>query len=204
MDRMTGATSSEVDTQHYLGFDAHFRKNPELDKIADEIRASDGTDRQTADGKDTPTRDVEQPDEAQLEDWEIVVNATHPFDLHLGKAKDSKTPNMGGSNSRRNMIKGKNKYGGNGAYFPIEYTHGDACEHPDVTDSAIKAGEVGKGGIERATSVRFYCGPAMKMNVKEDSTCHYIADVSIPLLCEHPLFRAPIQKREVVKCLPVD
>jgi hypothetical protein len=40
------------------------------------------------------------------------------------------------------------------------------------------------------------------MTVKEDSTCYYIVKVSIPALCTHPLFQAPISKKQVVKCLP--
>eukprot|EP00980_Cylindrotheca_fusiformis_P014951 scaffold4095_cov117-Cylindrotheca_fusiformis.AAC.8 len=92
---------------------------------------------------------------------------------------------------------------GNGAYYAQEYIFGDVCDHEDVTDSAIKAGEFGEGGIERATTVKYACGKQLEMNVKEDSTCHYIVDVTIPALCGHPFFKAPVSKRQVVKCLPV-
>ena len=92
-----------------------------------------------------------------------------------------------------------------GAYFVQEYTHGDVCDHSDVTDAAIKAGNVGEGGIERATTVRYFCGEKFEMlGVNEDSTCHYVVDIALPDLCEHKLFRAPIAKKQVIKCLPVD
>jgi lipopolysaccharide biosynthesis regulator YciM len=90
--------------------------------------------------------------------------------------------------------KSKSSAGGNGAYFYQEYTQGDFCEDPD--------GAIGGGGMERASTVRYSCGSALKMTVIEDSTCHYIVQVAIPLLCEHPLFQAPVSKRKVIKCLP--
>jgi hypothetical protein len=93
--------------------------------------------------------------------------------------------------------------GGNGAYYKQEYVSGDVCDHEDVTDSAIKAGEFGEGGIQRATTVKYSCGNQLEMTVKEDSTCHYIVDVTIPALCGHPFFKAPVSKRQVVKCLPI-
>ena len=93
-------------------------------------------------------------------------------------------------------------HGGNGAYFYQEYTRGDVCDDEDVTDSAIKAGEVGEGLVERSTTVRYGCGSEFGLNIKEDSTCHYVADVTIPALCQHPFFRAPVSKKQVVKCIP--
>ena len=81
------------------------------------------------------------------------------------------------------------------------YKRQDLCDHEDVTDSAIKAGAFGEGGIERSTTIRYSCGVKFEMIVKEDSTCHYIADVTVPALCSHPLFRAPVSKKQVVKCL---
>lgn len=98
---------------------------------------------------------------------------------------------------------GSSSGSGNGAYYAQEYTAGEVCDHEDVTDSAIKAGEFGEGHIERATTVRYSCGSQLGMTVKEDSTCHYIVDVTIPALCGHPFFKAPVSKRQVVKCLPV-
>jgi hypothetical protein len=113
-----------------------------------------------------------------------------------------------GTGSTSGVKKGRQKQlptklGGNGAYFFEEYTKGDVCDHEDVTDSAVKAGSFGEGGIERATTVCYSCGTSLDMAVKEDSTCHYIVDISVPTLCDHPLFKAPISKRQVVKCLPV-
>jgi hypothetical protein len=119
-------------------------------------------------------------------EWKHVVNATDDGIQPTG---------------RRRRTKGS--YGGNGAYYHQEYTAGDACEHPDVTEAPIKAGQVREGAVERASTVRYSCGPVLEMNVKEDSTCHYIVDVSIPALCGHPLFKAPVSKQQVVKCLPV-
>lgn len=92
-----------------------------------------------------------------------------------------------------------------GAYFVQEYKSGDVCDHSDVTDAAIKAGHIGTGGIERSTTVRFSCGPALDFSqINEDSTCHYVIDVVIPDLCHHPLFKVPEPKTQVVKCLPVE
>ena len=91
----------------------------------------------------------------------------------------------------------------NGSFYSQEYTKGDVCDHEDVTDSAIKAGEFGEGGIERATTVRYSCNSELDISVKEDSTCHYIVEISVPTLCYHPLFKAPVSKKQVVKCLPV-
>ena len=127
-------------------------------------------------------------------EWKNVVNATN---LGLGGSG-------GGSGGRSNKPRARNPsaHGGNGAYYFQEYTGGNVCDHEDVTDSAIKAGQIGEGHIERATTVRYSCGNQLEMTVKEDSTCHYIVDVSIPALCDHPLFRAPVSKKQVFKCLP--
>lgn len=117
---------------------------------------------------------------ADLEDWELVVNVT--------------------------SVSGGKTWGeGNGAYYEVEYTGGDVCDHSDVTDAAIVAGSTGSGdGVERASAVEFYCGQAYDVSVNEDSTCHYVVQVKVPALCIHPLFRAPVAKKQVMKCLPVD
>lgn len=87
-----------------------------------------------------------------------------------------------------------------GAYFVQEYTGGDLCDHSDVTDSAGF-----EGGIERATTLRYFCGEKLEvLRVNEDSTCHYMIDIRLPNLCEHKLFKAPVAKKQVIKCLPVD
>jgi hypothetical protein len=92
-----------------------------------------------------------------------------------------------------------------GPYFTQEYTAGDICDHSDVTDSVIKAGTVKAGVVERSTTVRFYCGRSLELTqVNEDSTCHYVLDVTIPDLCDQPLFKPPVPKRRIVKCLPVE
>ena len=93
---------------------------------------------------------------------------------------------------------------GSGTYYEVEYTDGDFCGHTDVTDSAVVAGTAGSGGLPRTSSVRYYCGPELDMVVDEDSTCHYMVYVSVPDLCNHPLFRVPISKKQIMKCLPAE
>jgi Glucosidase II beta subunit-like protein len=117
------------------------------------------------------------------EEWKLVVNVT---------SSDSGAGNVFGD--------------GNGAYYEIEYIGGDICDHSDVTDAAIVAGSAarGDGGVERTSSVRFYCGESYDISVYEDSTCHYIVQVKVPALCKHRLFRAPLAKKQVVKCIPAD
>merc|ERR1711902_153348 len=100
--------------------------------------------------------------------------------------------------------KNEKQPGGNGAVYVQEYMHGDICDHEDVAESVIKGGNIVHGSIERSSSVRFSCGKQWELiDIKEDSTCHYILDVTIPELCQHELFKAPVTKTQVVKCLPV-
>jgi len=94
--------------------------------------------------------------------------------------------------------------GGNGAVYEQEYKHGDVCDHDDVALSVIKGGNVLRGSVERSSTVRFMCGKRWELiDVKEDRTCHYLLDVMVPELCQHNLFRPPVTKTQVVKCLPV-
>jgi len=122
------------------------------------------------------------------EDWKHVVNMT--------------SPNIGAAGNP--LSNAPTNHGGNGAFFAQEYTGGDICDHQDVTDSAIKAGEVGEGRIERSTTVKYGCGNHIEMSVKEDTTCHYVINVNIPALCHHPLFRPPTSRKQFVKCLAED
>jgi len=90
------------------------------------------------------------------------------------------------------------------AFFVQEYVHGDICEGDDVIDSAIKGGEVGEGGIERSTTVRFFCGNKRELvRIHEDRTCHYIVDIAVPELCTQKYFERPHIKKHAVKCVPV-
>mmetsp|Transcript_19550 Transcript_19550/g.40199 ORF Transcript_19550/g.40199 Transcript_19550/m.40199 type:complete len:609 (+) Transcript_19550:101-1927(+) len=130
-------------------------------------------------------------------EWEHVVNATT---VEGSKKAFGESRNK---NRRKSQSGPSASAGGNGAYYYQEYTKGDLCDDVDVTDSAIKAGEFGEGGIERAITVRYSCNTDLTVSVKEDSTCHYIVDVTVPTLCHHPLFKAPLSKRQVVKCLPI-
>ena len=120
------------------------------------------------------------------DEWKYVVNGTDP----------------GGLASLLGV--GPSKKGGGGTYYYQEYTAGDVCDDEDVTDSTIKAGAVGEGHVFRSCTVRYSCGNRLEMNVKEDHTCHYIVDVTIPSLCGHPLFKPPIRKKHIVKCLPAE
>jgi len=129
----------------------------------------------------------EFPDE---EEANYVVNHAKG---HEGSATADAIARTAGSRSRT------------GAYFVQEYTSGDVCDDSDVTESAIKSGNVGEGDVHRATTVRYFCGNGYQLlNVNEDSTCHYIVDVAVQDLCDHPLFKTPIPKKTVVKCLPAD
>jgi hypothetical protein len=131
-------------------------------------------------------------------EWENVVNAT-TTKTTSGSGKSRLLKVLNKEKSRITTTRA----GGNGSFYSQEYTKGDVCDHEDVTDSAIKAGEFGEGGIERATTVRYSCNSELDISVKEDSTCHYIVEISVPTLCYHPLFKAPVSKKQVVKCLPV-
>ena len=91
-----------------------------------------------------------------------------------------------------------------GTYFEVEYRGGDRCDDDkDVKDAAVVAGSKGSTGIQRASTVRYFCGPETKVTVNEDRTCHYMVRVFVPELCLHPLFKAPVTKKQVIKCLPV-
>lgn len=127
------------------------------------------------------------PDE---EEWKHIVNITS-----VG----------GGGNDKSSASKTKGKVPkGVAAYFESEYNAGDVCDDPDVTDAAIKAGSVGGGHSERACSVRYSCGTKFDIYVNEDSTCHYVVEITVPDLCDHPFFKVPEAKKRVVKCLPVE
>jgi len=133
-------------------------------------------------------------------EWEHVVNATSSAGPN--SKSHLKSFNQNHKKNHKSQSGPSTSAGGNGAYYFQEYSKGDICDHEDVTDSAIKAGEFGEGGIERAITVRYSCKDVLSISVKEDSTCHYIVDITVPTLCHHPLFKAPISKRQIVKCLP--
>ncbi|KAL7542157.1 hypothetical protein ACHAXR_011564 [Thalassiosira sp. AJA248-18] len=128
-----------------------------------------------------------------------VINATGSaadvgIDHRRGAARGQKAGNS----------KNEKQPGGNGAVYLQEYAHGDVCDHADVAESVIKGGNVVHGSVERSSTVRFSCGKRWELiDIKEDSTCHYILDVTVPELCHHALFKAPVTKTQVVKCLPV-
>jgi len=137
-------------------------------------------------------------------EWEHVINATTSTPSGGSKFETPlKSSNENNKKNRKSQNGPSTSAGGNGAYYFQEYTRGDVCDHEDVTDSAIKAGEFGEGGIERAITVRYSCNSDLTISVREDSTCHYVVDITVPTLCHHPLFKAPIPKRRVVKCLPI-
>ncbi|KAL3793747.1 hypothetical protein HJC23_013309 [Cyclotella cryptica] len=125
-----------------------------------------------------------------------VINTTSSSsELDLGGSR----PKPRGSNSPN-----QKSAGGHGAVYVQEWHHGDVCDHEDVAESVIKGGNIVKGSVERSTTVRYSCGKTWELvDINEDSTCHYVIDVSVPELCQHPLFKAPVIKTQVVKCLPV-
>jgi len=130
--------------------------------------------------------------------------------LHVVNATVSNKADWGvGNRMGRNLHNGglgKNEKqpGGNGAVYVQEYSHGDSCDQDDVAESVIKGGNVVHGSVDRSTTVRFSCGKKSElMDIKEDSTCHYVLEVVVPELCEHRLFRATTTRTQVVKCLPV-
>jgi hypothetical protein len=129
-----------------------------------------------------------------------VLNVTGiSADLDIGRRNKRGALNIG--NNANHDGKGP---GGNGAVYIQEYMHGDVCDHEDVAESVIKGGNVLHGSVERSTTVRFSCGKSLELvDIKEDSTCHYVIDVAVPALCYHPLFMAPVTRTQVVKCLPV-
>lgn len=125
-------------------------------------------------------------------------------EYNLGVYKDIEFPAEEEHTYVVNATKGA-KGGGNGAYFKVEYSGGDMCDDDkDVKDAAIVAGTAGAIGVHRASSVRYYCGAEYFVSVNEDSTCHYLVEVHVPELCHHPLFKSPISKKQVVKCLSVE
>ncbi len=70
---------------------------------------------------------------------------------------------------------------------------------------SFKGGSFLHASVERSSTVRFMCGNRRELvdDVKEDSTCHYILDVTVPELCHHELFWAEVTKKQIVECLPV-
>lgn len=141
--------------------------------------------RKTAAGALYTTRSIEA--EHLLGRYHAELDEIHSFD------DDWKSVVNGTAKSR----------GGLGTYYPLEYTGGDVCDHSDVTDSAIIAGGIGAGLVSRSSTIRFFCGNNDMVSVSEDSTCHYLVDVTVPELCSHPLFKEPVMKKQVMKCLPV-
>jgi hypothetical protein len=161
------------------------RKNSAGAKVASKVVESEHVL-----GKYDPVSEAHVQDE---DEYKYVVNAT------------STTSSTSTTSTTTNTAVGTSWGEGNGAYYQVEYTGGDTCDTSDVTDSAIVAGTAGKTTmLRRAASVRYHCGSAFDVQVGEDSTCHYIVDVKVPGLCRHPLFRAPISKRQIMKCLPVN
>ena len=130
-----------------------------------------------------------------------VVNVTGiSADMDIGRRNKRGALNIGNGGGNQNE-KGP---GGNGAVFVQEYIRGDVCDHEDVAESVIKGGNIIHGSVGRSSTVRFSCGKTLELvDIKEDSTCHYIIDVAVPALCNHPLFIAHVTKTQVVKCLPV-
>jgi len=91
-------------------------------------------------------------------------------------------------------------------HYVENYIHGDVCDHTDVTEAAVTGGNVAGGGIERSATMRYSCGAQRALlNINEDSTCHYMIDVSLPELCDNKLFKEEVleEPEHVIKCVPV-
>ena len=102
------------------------------------------------------------------------------------------------------VVNATDKKGSKKPYFELEYTNGDICDDHDIRDAAIVAGNTGAKGLARASSVRYSCGEKYDIVVNEDSSCHYVVNIVVPDLCRHPLFKTPVAKKQVFKCLPID
>ena len=125
----------------------------------------------------------------------------------LGKYQKSISENFPKEEEIRHMGSSQDSDGSSTSdpHYIQEYTHGDVCDDTEVMDSAIKGGNYGDGKVERSTTVRFFCGSQKTiLRVEEDSTCHYVMDISVPELCHQKYFEVPHLKTQVVKCLPVD
>lgn len=133
----------------------------------------------------------EEADSYGAEDeWQHIVNTTN-------------LPGSGGGGRSSSSESGGGGIASVAAYFEQEYMGGDVCDDADVTDASIKAGQIHDGHIERASSVRYSCGSSFDIYVNEDSTCHYVIEVTVPALCDHPAFKSPLPVRRVVKCIPM-
>jgi Glucosidase II beta subunit-like protein len=134
----------------------------------------------------------ELPSRPWGDEWNVVVNST---------TDDTST---------HNFIQGTENAGSTKTYYEVSYLDGDVCDGHDVKDSAIVAGSVLAGtdstgenaSLKRSTAVRYYCGSTLDYTINEDSTCHYVLQITVPQLCVHPLFHEPISKKQLMKCLP--
>lgn len=139
--------------------------------------------------------------EAELDQYPDEEEHLHVINATVISGDLSGSGGGGGKGTRGSEEKGP---GGNGAVFVQNYAHGDVCDQDDVAESVMKGGNIVEGSVQRSSTVRFSCGKSWDLvDVKEDSTCHYIIDVKVPELCQHPLFKAKVTKTQVVKCLPV-
>mmetsp|Transcript_12532 Transcript_12532/g.18943 ORF Transcript_12532/g.18943 Transcript_12532/m.18943 type:complete len:629 (+) Transcript_12532:43-1929(+) len=78
-------------------------------------------------------------------------------------------------------------------YASIVYHNGDDC---DLTHEP------------RSTQIQFRCAPHLEhsqlVKSREDPSCHYIAQVDTPLLCQHPDFRIPTAPSLEIVCYPLN
>jgi len=86
-------------------------------------------------------------------------------------------------------------------HYVQEYSDGDVCADKDTTLS-IQRGSFSGEKIERSTTVRFFCGNDRDIvRVNEDSSCHYVMDITVPELCSHKYFKVPLLTTQIVKCI---
>jgi len=135
-------------------------------------------------------------------DVDFIFNSTI---LSRGRERDVNHPNDNNDADHNNIdgyakpiINPGNVY----KYYEMEYKRGDTCAHTDEDESTLTNSF--PEGIDRATAVRFSCGEKYELlNINEDSTCHYIMEITVPDLCNHPSFHVEVKEEPVyvVKCL---
>ena len=120
----------------------------------------------------------------------------------IEKVKSMKIESSSSSSDKAAMMEDEDGSASNTMYIQ-EYTNGEVCEHPDVTDSIMKGNL--SGSVERSTTIRYSCGSILEIQkVQEDTSCHYVLDITVPELCHHHYFQTPHVETNVVKCIPID
>lgn len=87
------------------------------------------------------------------------------------------------------------------SHYSQEYGGGDFCDVKN-TRVFLQNGYFQEKRLRRSTTVRFFCGNSKDITrVNEDSSCHYIIDITVPELCSHKYFRVPELSTQIIKCV---